>query len=152
MTSAAQILSRKSISASQVGDPVAGLPPDAMVIEAASLMNERHIGSVLVLDSQHHAIGIFTERDVMRRIVAANRDPHTTQLESVMTSPVACARPNTTIDELRSVMREKRIRHIPVLDDDERVMGMISIGDLNQAEINTQVQTIRYLHQYISAG
>ena len=151
MANAGQILARKAATAAD--DPIAWLTPDDFVIDAAMMMNTRHIGSILVLDDDRHVLGVFTERDVMRRIVAEHRDPDTTRLAEVMTSPVACAQPNTTTDEMRAVMREKRIRHIPVVDeDDDRVVGMISIGDLNQAEINTQVQTIRYLQQYISVG
>jgi len=151
MANATQILARKSVAAS--GDSIAALTPDHFAIDAATLMNERHVGSVLILDEDQHVLGIFTERDVLRRIVADHRDPATTRLSDVMTAPVACARPNTTSDELRSVMRQKRIRHVPVVDDaDEHVLGMISIGDLNQAEMNIQVQTIRYLQQYISVG
>ena len=153
MANAAQILARKSTHAAEDGDPIASLSPTHHAIDAAKLMNERHIGSVVVLDDDRHVLGIFTERDVLRRIVADHRDPDTTQLGEVMTTPVACASPTTTADELRSVMREKRIRHIPVVSDEgEHIIGMISIGDLNQAEINTQVQTIRYLQQYISVG
>jgi CBS domain-containing protein len=111
-------------------------------------MNEWHIGSVLVMDGDQ-LLGIFTERDVMRRVVAAHRDPEMTRLEEVMTSPVACAAPHTTLDELRLVMRVQRIRHIPVARNDQ-VIGIISIGDLNKAEHDVQEQTILYLAQYMS--
>lgn len=127
---------------------LAWLEPTATVLEAAQLMNERHIGSVLVLDNCELQ-GIFTERDVMRRIVAAQRDPKTTKISEVMTRNVVCAAPHSTLDELRVVIREKRIRHIPVLQDG-RVLGMISIGDLNDAEREVQVQTIQYLESYMS--
>ncbi len=151
MANATQILARKAAAAP--GDSLATLAPNHFAIDAATLMNERHVGSVLILDPERQVLGIFTERDVLRRIVADHRDPDTTRLADVMTSPVACASPDTTCDELRAVMREKRIRHVPVVDDaDEHVLGMISLGDLNQAEMNTQVQTIRYLQQYISVG
>ena len=127
---------------------MASLGPSATVLEAALLMNERGIGSVIVIDKDRLA-GIFTERDVLRRVVAEQRDPATTKLADVMTSPVACAAPHTTLDEIRQVMRERRIRHVPVVNA-KRVLGMISIGDLNKAEREVQVETIRYLEQYIS--
>ncbi len=130
------------------GAAVASLPPTATVLEAAQLMNERHIGSVLVID-QDHLVGIFTERDVMRRIVAEERSAAATQLDDVMTRQVACAAPHTRLDEIRAVMRQKRIRHVPVVDV-RRVVGMISIGDLNKAEHDGQAETIRYLEQYMS--
>ena len=130
------------------GGPVAALSPQATVLQAARLMNDRHIGSVLVVDKNRLA-GIFTERDVLRRIVAEQRSPARTRLGNVMTSPVACAAGHTLLTEIGKVMREKRIRHIPVLDGD-RICGMISIGDLNKAEHEGQEQTIRYLEQYMT--
>ena len=141
MATAGQLVARK-------GDPIAALPPDATVLEAASLMNDRHIGSVLVID-QDQLVGIFTERDVMRRIVAEERSASTTQLEDVMTRQVACAALHTRLDEIRAVMRSRRIRHIPVLEG-RRVMGMISIGDLNKADHDGQAETIKYLEQFMS--
>jgi CBS domain-containing protein len=130
---------------------LAQLPPEATVFDAANLMNDRHIGSVLVMHDQR-LLGIFTERDVMRRVVAARLDPDHTTLEQVMTTPVACAAPHTTLDELRLVIRNRRIRHVPVVDDHGAVLGMVSIGDLNRAEHAVQEQTIHYLEQYMSVA
>ena len=130
------------------GAAVASLPSTATVLEAAQLMNDRHIGSVLVID-RNRLVGIFTERDVLRRIVAEEKSPSTTTLKDVMTRQVACASAHTTLDEIRRAMREQRIRHMPVLDGSE-VVGMISIGDLNKAEHDGQAETIRYLEQYMS--
>jgi len=141
MATAQQFVARK-------GEPVASLPPGATVLEAANLMNDRHIGSVLVID-RNRLVGIFTERDVLRRVVAAQRSARKTVLSEVMTEQVACAAPHTTLDEIRSVMREQRIRHVPVVDGD-RVTGMISIGDLNKADHDGQERTIQYLEQYMS--
>ena len=129
---------------------VASLPPDATVLDAAQCMNERHIGSILVVD-EGTVVGIFTERDVLRRIVAAERSPRMTRVDAVMTAPVAAATPDTTLDELRAVMRQQRIRHVPVIDNG-KVCGMISIGDLNQVERDDQSRTIAYLEQYISVS
>ena len=130
------------------GDTIASLPPTASVLDAAQLMNERHIGSVLVID-QKRLVGIFTERDVLRRIVAEERPPAATVLSEVMTRQVAFAAPHTTLDEIRKVMRDRRIRHMPVLEK-KQVVGMISIGDLNKADHDGQAETIRYLEQYMS--
>jgi CBS domain-containing protein len=127
---------------------IASLPPDATVLEAAQLMNSRSVGSVLVVERER-LLGIFTERDVLRRVVAAQRDPAATRLGEVMTTPVACASMRTTLDEVRAAMREKRIRHMPVVESG-RVLGMISLGDLNKAEHDVQEETIRYLEQYMS--
>lgn len=147
MTTAERMLNAKTAT----DRAIAQLSPHNTALDAAMLMNERRIGSVLVVDDEHRLLGIFTERDVLQRIVAEQRDPSATPLEDVMTAPVACAQPNTTSDEMRLVMRQKRVRHIPVLDG-EQIVGMISLGDLNQAEISTQIQTIRYLQQYIAVG
>lgn len=141
MPTAERLLKRK-------GHELASLGPDATALDAAQLMNERHIGSVVVLDDER-VVGIFTERDVLRRIVAEGRDASETPLREVMTSPVACAAPHTPLDELRAVMREKHIRHVPVISDD-RPLGMVSIGDLNTAEIDGHARTIEYLEQFMS--
>lgn len=141
MPTAERLLDRK-------GHGLAWLAPTATVFEAARLMNDKHIGSVLVLE-KGELRGIFTERDLMRRVVAERRDPEATTLAEVMTTKVVCAAPHTTLDELRFVMREQRIRHVPVVDDGT-VLGMISIGDLNKAEHEVHVQTIEYLSSYMS--
>jgi len=132
------------------GGAIASLGPRATVLDAARLMNDRHIGSVVIIDDDR-LVGIFTERDVMRRIVAEKRDPASTPIAEVMTSPVACGAPHTTLNELRHVMRQRKIRHIPIVDG-QNVLGMISIGDLNQAEHDVQEQTIQYLAQYMSVA
>lgn len=130
---------------------LASLPPNASVLDAAKLMNERHIGSVLIIEKDK-VVGIFTERDVMRRVVAEQLNPAKTQLADVMTSPVACGALHTSLNELRNVMRERKIRHVPIVDRKQKALGMISIGDLNQAEQDIQEQTIRYLEQYMSVS
>lgn len=145
MTAAQHLIKARGIT-------LARLSPDATVLQAAQLMNERHIGSVLVMQGDD-LVGIFTERDVMRRVVAKKRDPSATMLKSVMTKKVACASPNTTLEELRHVMRDRHIRHVPIVDDaTHHVLGMISIGDLNQARIDVQIETIRYLEQFMSVA
>jgi len=141
MANAEQFLSTK-------GAEVKTLPTTASALEAAIQMTEQHIGSVLVTEDGR-ITGIFTERDVLRRIVSEQRDPARTMLGEVMSSPLLCAAPHTLLDELRSVMREKRIRHVPVLDGDT-LLGVISLGDLNRVERDVQEQTIQYLSQYVS--
>ena len=141
MANAAHILSSKHAG-------VVSVSPQATVLEAAQVMNEHHIGSLVVTEDER-LVGIFTERDVMRRVVAAQRDAATTKIADVMTKQVACASRHTTSDELRNVMREQRIRHVPVVEGTV-VVGMISIGDLNRAEQAVQEETIRYLEQDMS--
>jgi CBS domain-containing protein len=121
---------------------------DATVLEAAQLMNEHRVGS-LVVEDEDHIVGMFTERDVLMRVVAEHRDPATTLVEEVMTVEVACCTPETTIDEARAAMKNRRIRHLPVIDDEGHVHGLISIGDLNAHLTNSQEQTIYLLQEYL---
>lgn len=122
----------------------------ASVVEAAKQMNDRRIGS-LVVASGHKVVGIFTERDILCRVVAEQRDAATTTVKEVMTTPVACCHSATKVAEVRSVMSEKRIRHMPVVDDG-RLVGMISSGDIMATEHRQQQETIEYLHEYFIDG
>ncbi|MHC4909272.1 MAG: CBS domain-containing protein [Planctomycetota bacterium] len=130
------------------GDELATLPSSATAFDAARLMTDCHIGSVVVVDDDG-LVGIFTERDLMRRVVVEGRDAQATSLEEVMTAQVAVATCDTSLDEVRNVMRSKRIRHLPVVEDG-RAVGMVSLGDLNRAQHDIDVETIHYLEQYIS--
>ena len=116
-------------------------------LTAATLMNERGIGGLVVLDAGRVA-GMFTERDILRRVVAMRRDPAATPVGDVMTTPVAFCRRETTLNECRAVMTEKRIRHLPVVDD-KGVCGIVTIGDLMVHEVTDQEATIQYLNEYI---
>ena len=140
MLEARSILERK-------GSDVATVGRDATVLDAAKLMNARRIGALVVTDGQH-AVGIFTERDILNRIVAAGKDSATVRVGDVMTSPMACCRRNTQLTECKAVMTAKRIRHLPVVEEG-KLYGLISIGDLMATETADQQQTIEYLHQYL---
>jgi IMP dehydrogenase len=122
--------------------------PAASVLDAARLMNEKHIGSLAVIDEKGTLAGIITERDVLVRVVAAERSPQDTPVSAVMTSPVIAVPPETKTDAVQSIMRQKRVRHIPVVENDALV-GMISIGDLNRIDARVMHETITYLEQYI---
>ena len=118
------------------------------VLEAARLMNERRVGALVVVRGDK-VIGIFTERDILNRIVAQQRDPATTRVEEVMTTPVECVSPDASRAECRHIMREKRIRHLPVVEND-RLVGIISIGDIVEDEGAAQQETIRHLYQHMN--
>lgn len=124
---------------------------DKTALDAARKMNARRVGALLVVERDRMPVGIVTERDMMTRVVAAERDPAYTSVESIMTSPVLTCRPSTRLDELRQVMRENRIRHVPVMLD-RGVIGMVSIGDLNFARSETMVETIKALEAYITGA
>ena len=130
------------------GTNVVTIHPEATIYEAAELMNEWKIGSLVVI-GDGHVIGMFTERDVLHRIVAQKRDAATTTVAEVMTTEIICCQMRTTLAEARVVMKNRRIRHIPVVNEDGQLLGLISIGDLNAHEAHSQEQTIYFLQQYI---
>ncbi len=129
------------------GSRVVSVAESASVLDAARRMNENRIGALVVTQADK-VVGIFTERDILNRVVAAQRDPESTIVASVMTSPVMVCAPETTRDECRAVMREKRIRHLPVVRDGELV-GMVSIGDMYESVEADQESTIQYLYEYM---
>jgi CBS domain-containing protein len=130
------------------GSQVLTIHRDASVLEAALLMNQHRVGSVVVTEDSRIA-GIFTERDILRRIVAERRDPATTRVADVMTAEVVCCTPETALEEARGAMKHRRIRHLPVADGDGRLLGLVSIGDLNAHQATSQEQTIYLLHEYL---
>ncbi len=140
MNTIQRILDKKSGS-------VSSIEADATVLDAAKLMNERRIGALVVTRGKK-VIGIFTERDILNRVVAAQRSVTETTVNEVMTAPIACCRRNTTEAECRAVMRSKRIRHIPVVEDD-CLVGIISIGDIIEEETAQKDETIHFLHEYL---
>lgn len=137
----------RDLLAARASLPVACVSPDESVLGAACLMNERHIGAVVVI-GEGRVLGIFTERDVLRRVVAQQLDPAQTRVGAVMSSPVVACNSSTRRNECESVMRQKRIRHLPVVDGGELV-GMISVHDLLQDEVHEQERTIHYLYEYM---
>ena len=128
------------------GKSVVSVGAGETVQHAARLMNERKIGGVVVTEGGK-MVGIFTERDVLRRVVAEPCDPAVTVLRDVMTSPVATCRFETTLEECVGVMARKRIRHLPVVDD-ESVCGLITSSDLLEFQMTEHEATIRYLSSY----
>jgi CBS domain-containing protein len=121
---------------------------DASVLDATKLMNKHKVGALVVLRGGDLA-GMFTERDVLTRVVAACKDPTTMKVGQAMTRQVLCCAPDTTILDARSVMRNKRIRHLPVVGREGKLVGMISIGDLNAWSLADGEATIHYMSEYI---
>jgi CBS domain-containing protein len=141
MAAVSDILARK-------GSQVWTIGKAASALEAAEVMNVHKIGAVVVIDDGK-VIGIFTERDVLQRIVASRKDPETAKVSEVMTPDPLCCDLATSIDEARTVMKDRRIRHLPVVDPDRKLLGMISIGDLNAHLANSQEQTIYQMQEYL---
>lgn len=130
--------------------PVHTVCADATVLDATRLMNEHRIGSLVVTgDKGERVVGMFTERDVLTRIVAAGVDPVTTCVADVMTQKVVCCTAEHEINEVRAILRNRNIRHLPVVAPDGKLIGLISIGDLNAQAIHNGEVTIQYLEEYI---
>lgn len=130
------------------GPAVHSVSPSTTVFEAIQKMNQHKIGAVLVMDAGR-AVGIFTERDVLRRVLAEERPPRSVTVGEVMTKEIICVEPETDLDEVASIMKQRKVRHIPVCGDDGKVHGMVSIGDLNAYHASNQEAHIHFLNDYI---
>jgi CBS domain-containing protein len=130
------------------GSMVHTTDPDATVLAAVQYMNHHKLGALIVMQDGQ-VKGIFTERDVLRRVLGELLDPKSTKVGSVMTPDVICVEPETDLDEVSSIMRQKRIRHLPVCADGGRLRGMVSIGDLNAYHASDQQAHITFLNDYI---
>ena len=118
------------------------------VAEAVREMNEKGIGALLVTEGRE-PVGIFTERDVLRRVVDADRDPAFVHVSQVMTRNLLTISPDTRIEEAMTIMTERRLRHLPVIADAE-VVGMVSSGDLMRWITINQEQYIQQMTDYIT--
>jgi CBS domain-containing protein len=140
MATAAEILRAKGFELWTIG-------PDELVIDAIRLMAVKEIGSLVVMDGGKLA-GIVTERDYARKIALEGRSSKTSLVREIMSTSVFCARPGQTVEECMALMSDKRIRHLPVVDQ-KRVIGILSIGDLVKSIISEQQFEIEQLQYYI---
>lgn len=133
------------------GQRVHSTTASSTVLDATRYMNEHGIGAVVVIsDGENQVVGIFTERDVLRRIVAEERQPSTVRVADVMTTSVIYCTPEHSVEEVSRIMKDQRIRHLPVVDTSGNLLGLISIGDVNAFHASDQEATINYLSDYIS--
>lgn len=132
------------------GRSVFSVAPSASVAEAVAEMNRNKVGSVLVLDAGR-LLGIFTERDVLRRVVGAGLDPTKTPVTAVMTAGVQTITPAATIEETLVLFTEKRFRHLPVVDGG-KLAGTISIGDITRWMADAHRAEAEHLKNYITSG
>ena len=123
------------------------MSPLATVIDAVAVMNDHRIGAVMVLEDGF-PIGIFSERDVLVRVVVAERDPKTTRVRDVMTTQLHMASASDLVLDVMQLMTERRCRHVPVMEGD-RLVGLVSIGDLTKATQERLRQEVRELSSYI---
>ena len=129
------------------GNYVWSLPPDRTVYEAIAMMAEKSVGTILVLSGEQ-LVGIISERDYARKVILKGKLSKQTLVSEIMSSPVVTVDPERTADECMRLMTEKRIRHLPVIDQGTLV-GVVSIGDLVKAIVSVQAETIQYLSDYI---
>lgn len=143
MKTIAQVLEGKAA-------PIATMEADRTVLDALRLLAEHGIGAVLVTDAGRLA-GIFSERDYARRVVLEGKSSSTTLLREVMTSKLIHVTPVNTVDDAMQLMTDKRIRHLPVLDEAGTLVGVVSIGGMVKETIAYQQFLIRQLESYITS-
>jgi CBS domain-containing protein len=131
----------------QKGRDVWTIAPEVQVLDALKIMADKRIGALVVVSGER-VVGIFSERDYARKVVLKERTSLNTLVRDVMTSEVFCVRKETTTEECMALMTGKRIRHLPVIEDN-RLGGLISIGDVVKSIISDQKITIGHLQDYI---
>ncbi|MGD2048095.1 MAG: CBS domain-containing protein [Chloroflexota bacterium] len=141
MTSIRQLLDKK-------GSDIWSTTPDASVYDALLLLAEKNVGALLVLQ-EGELVGIISERDYARKVALRGKASMETPVKEIMTGKVVTVSPQTTVEEAMALMTDKRIRHLPVFEED-KLVGVISIGDLVKSIIAKQEVMINQLENYIS--
>lgn len=129
--------------------PLAVVAPTDFVFHALTLMAQHDVGALLVLEGEQ-LVGIFTERDYARKIMLQGKSSKETLVRDIMSDKVAYVTPDATLDDCMALMTEKRFRHLPILAEDGAVVGIVSIGDLVKATIDSQQMIISELERYIA--
>ena len=132
------------------GHEVWHIEPDATVFEALQRMAEKEVGALMVMNGAE-LVGIISERDYARKVILQGRASPTTLVKEIMTTHVVCTRLEQPVEECMALMTEKRIRHLPVVEQNQRLIGVISIGDLVKLIITDQKFIIEQLVRYISS-
>ena len=130
------------------GGGVVTVSPDMTVLDALRVMAEHNIGALLVVDGDPLA-GIFSERDYARKVVLLGKASRNTAIGEIMTGDVICVLPGQTADKCMAIMTDKHVRHLPVLDGDDRLAGVVSIGDVVKSIITEQKVMINHLEDYL---
>ena len=132
------------------GQNIWSLDPEALVYDAIEMMANKHVGALLVT-SGGKLVGIISERDYARKVILQERSSKQTQVKEIMTSSVIVVRPGQTVEDCMRLMTENRIRHLPVVEN-EKVLGVVSIGDLVKWVVSAQAETIHQLQHYIAGS
>src|SRR5262245_15547738 len=130
------------------GSQVWSIDPDATVFEAIQMMADKNIGSLLVMSAER-LVGLISERDYTRKVAIKGRSSRETKVREILSSPVISITPSQTVEDCMRLMTEHRVRHLPVLAD-EKVVGVVSIGDLVNWTISAQDAAIEQLERYIA--
>ena len=123
---------------------------DQSVMQALILMSEKNIGAIIIVDNNNFPIGIFSERDYARKIILKGKNSRDTLLEEVMTKELITVTRNYKIEQCMEIMVEKKIRHLPVLEN-KKIVGIISIGDVLKIMIKEQKELIDHLQKFITS-
>lgn len=132
------------------GYDIWSIAPQATVYEALQIMSEKNVGALLVIDSGD-LVGIFSERDYARKLILKGKFSKDTLVEELMTAEVIYIEPHSTVEDCMALMTAKRIRHLPVMDN-EQLIGIVTIGDVGKRIISDQEFTIRQLGKYVTSG
>ncbi len=138
-----------SILLRQKGSEVFSLPSDASVYSAIELMADKHVGALLVVD-EGWLVGVISERDYARKVILKGRASKDTFVREIMTPSPITIRCDTTVDEAMRTMTDNRIRHLPVLNSQRQIAGVLSLGDLVSWIVSSQDETIAHLEHYIA--
>jgi CBS domain-containing protein len=142
-------MSQLSEILAEKGHDVLRIDADASVFEAVARMVEHNVGSLLVIE-EGNVVGIVTERDYLRRVTLQGRTDRDTPVRDIISSPLITASPDMTVDECMALMTQRRIRHLPVIQDSE-IVGMVSIGDVVKFQSDRQRVELKYLSDFITA-
>ena len=122
--------------------------PDSTVYDSLALLAEHEVGALVVLED-NRPVGLFSERDYARKVILKSLSSHDVLVRAIMASPVICVDTSLTVDKAMGIMTERRVRHLPVLDDNAQLTGIVSIGDLVKDIIAEQQYTVDQLQHYI---
>jgi CBS domain-containing protein len=144
-----KVLDRVSMLLRQKGNAIFSIPSDASVYSAIEMMADRHVGALLVINDGH-LVGIVSERDYARKIILQGKSSKDTFVREIMTPSPITIHCETSVDDAMRAMTENRIRHLPVVDSAQHVVGVLSIGDLVNWIVTSQDETIAHLEHYIA--